>query len=323
MIETTSPSKRPSVPMGEKTRKWIALAAATWTVVGTEVAITRLPTLEGNVRTLLIGILLFALIAGIGGVIFALRGNRRASITLLVLSSIYPGYFSWVLRLIPIALIFYLMFDSWKIATRNHLKSRRRVWLESSVFIVAIGSLVWLQFHADAMASTETKRAQYAFQQLTDKVSKREGAPTPWLTPERAGDVSYLDGSKASLWVPKPSPEGERSDCFYVDQTRKGVTSGFIYFGCTPPHARVILQRQKAVVVGFISGNKVSSFIVTSAGITVKVPVTFGYFLLPSTISEFPLAKFAFTYSQLGRGTCKADVLLAPGSSNSVGCVIA
>ncbi len=316
-------SERPKNPMSEKTRKFIAVATAVWIVIGLAVANSKLSTLEGNARTLYIVIVLFDVLAGISAVIYALRGKRRATIILLALSSLYPAYFSRVLSLIPIALVFLLLIDSWRISARNHLMSRRKIWLASTVFIALMGSLTWMQLRVDPMASTETKRVQHAFQQITDNISKKEGVPTLWLTPVRAGDAKYPDGSKASLWVPKPSPQGDRSNCFYVDQIKKNTSYGYIYFECNSPKAAVVLQRQHAVVVGFLSDPKANFVTVTAGRSTARVPVTFGYFIVPGAISSFPLAKFTITYTDLHQATCEVVDLGAPGSVDAARCTIA
>lgn len=323
MTEPTLPSKRPSVPMSEKTRKLIAFVVAAWTVAGLAVAIAGLSAVERSARPIVIATILLALLAGIGATIFALRGKRRDTMILLALSSLYPTYFWWVLSLIPIAMVFYLALDPLRISLRNPLLSRRKIRFASLLFVAALAGSMWLKFHVDPHASTETKRVQYAFQQMTDTVSKKEGVSTPWLTPIHAGVVAFSDGSKASLWVPKASPVGDRADCFYVDKPDKTGGSGYFYFACSPPKAPVILQRQGLVVVGFISETKASFATVTSGQTTVKVPVTYGYFIFPSAVSVDPLARFTISFSQPGQATCKTSSLMAPGFANSVECVIA
>lgn len=327
VVETVSefkePSKRPKNPMSEKTRRFIAVASVFWILIGLAIANSKLSTVEGNVRTFSIVIVVFDALAGIGAAIYALRGNRRATIILLALSSLYPSYFSRVLSLIPITLAFFLMVDSWRISVRNHLMSRRKFWLAWSVFIAVIGTLTWMQLHIDPNASTESKRVHHAFKQITDNISKQEGAPTPWLTPVRVGDAKYSDGSKASLWVPKPSPQGDRSNCFYVDQIKKNSSYGYIYFECNSSKAAVVLQRQHAVVVGFLSDAKANFVTVSADGIKATVPVTYGYFIVPGAISAFPLAKFTITYTDLHQATCEVVDLGAPGSADSARCTIA
>ncbi len=327
VVETVSefkePAKRPKNPMSDKTRKFIAVASVFWILIGLAIANSKLSTVEGNVRTFSIVIVVFDALAGVGAAIYALRGNRRATIILLALSSLYPSYFSRVLSLIPITLAFFLMVYSWRISVRNHLMSRQKFWFACSVFIAVIGTLTWMQLRIDPNASTESKRVHYAFKQITDNISKKEGAPTPWLTPVRAGEATYSDGSKASLWVPKPSPQGDRSNCFYLDQIKKNTSYGFIYFECNIPKAAVLLERQHAVVVGFLNDKKANFVTVTSGGAKVTVPVTYGYFIVSGAISTFPLAKFTITYTDPGSATCKVEIPMAPGSANSGVCVIA
>ena len=189
-------------------------------------------------------------------------------------------------------------------------------------FFVIIVILVKTGSPTNPMA-TESRRVQNAFDGIFSAVSKKEAVPLPWITPVRAGTVSYTDGSKASLWVPKATPEGNRSSCFYVDQPRKGGASGFYDSLCSVPKSEVILERQGPVVVGYVRMTKARFATITSGGITVDVPITFGYFIFPSIVSEDPKAKFAISFIDPGGATCKVVDLPAPGSAASIECVIA
>lgn len=323
MTEPALPAKRPRIPISEKTRKFTSVAAAVWTVVGLFAAIFRWSTVEQNSRTFVMSFIFLTLLAGVGAVIFALRGTRRNAMFFLVVASIYPANISRILGWIPLALLTYLFFDSLRIAGRDKLRSARRIWFAGASVVVFMVGSTWYQIHFDSATAMESKRVQRAFQQMTASISKKEGVSTPWLTPVRAGVATFPDGSKASLWVPKPSPKGDRSNCFYVDQTKKNTSYGFIYFECNPPKAAVLLQRQHAVVVGFLSDPKANFVTVTSDHSTARVPVTFGYFIVPGSISAFPLAKFTITYADPGQATCKVSDLGAPGFASSGVCVIA
>jgi hypothetical protein len=170
--------------------------------------------------------------------------------------------------------------------------------------------------------STESGRVQHAFKGIFASVSKKEAAPLPWITPVRAGTMSYTDGSKASLWVPKPSPQGNRSNCFYVDVPRKDGASGFSDSSCTVQKSPVILERQGSIVVGFVSMESATQASVSVRDITFKVPITHGYFLLPGALSADSNAKFTVTFSDPTGWTCAGTEILAPGSSRSESCVI-
>lgn len=323
MTQSPVQVKRPTVPMGRRIRTFIALAATVWTAVGFSLAVARYSAVVGNSGPFFIATIFLALLAGVGAIVFALRGKRRDTMLCLVLSSIYPTYFWWVLSFIPIALIVCLMLDSLRISVRNPLVSRRKIQLMGLFVLAVMAGTIWLMFHSDPMASTETKRVQRAFHQMADKVSKNETTPTPWLTPVSAGEAVYPDGSKASLWVPKPSILGNRANCFYVDKPTKNGATGFFYFGCTPAKVPVILARQGSVVVGFVSMPRATYAKVSTSHLTEVMPVTNGYFLLPAALSLDPSAKFTITFTEPGQATCTVKDLVAPGVSAAEECVIA
>lgn len=316
-------SEHPNVPMGEKTRKFVALAAAVWTVVGSAMAIAGFSAVEKNAGPFFIATIGLALLAGIGATVYALLGKRRATMLFLVLSAIYPTYFWWLLSFIPIGLVVFLMLDSLRISVQNPLVSRRKIQLMGLFVLAVMTGTIWLTFHSNPMASTETKRVQRAFQQMANKVSKNEGTRPAWLTPVSAGEVTYPDGSKASLWVPKSSLLGNRANCFYVDEPRKNGASGFYYFACSPPKVPAILTRQGGVVVGFVSMTRARQATVSGSHTTLVVPITNGYFLLPGALSLDPRAKFTITFTEPGQATCTVKDLSAPGFSISEECVIA
>jgi hypothetical protein len=170
--------------------------------------------------------------------------------------------------------------------------------------------------------TTESGRVHKAFEGIFSAVSKKEAVPLPWITPVQAGTVSYPDGSKKSLWVPKPSPQGNRSNCFYVDEPRKGGASGFSESSCVVQKSPVILERQGSIVVGFVSMTSATQASVSVRDLTFQVPITHSYFLVPGTLSADPNAKFTVTFSDPTGWTCKGTEVLAPGSSTSEECVI-
>jgi len=171
--------------------------------------------------------------------------------------------------------------------------------------------------------NTEAGRAEHTFNAMLLAVSKQEPTPVSWLTPVHAGMATYADGSKASLWVPRTSPQGNRSNCFYVDKPRKGGASGFYESACLMPKASAIMERQGSVVVGFVSMARARQVTVSVLGRAYVVPITNGYFLVPGVLSLDPSAKFTITYTEPGQATCTVRDILAPGVSPGGECVIA
>jgi hypothetical protein len=162
------------------------------------------------------------------------------------------------------------------------------------------------------MASTESGRVQQAFEQMATTVSNKEGVPTPWITPMHVGVASYSDGSKASLWVPKPSPQGVRLNCFYLDEPSVGGATGYIEAlcmkhmldwlctsglggQCIQPGKVVNLARNGSIVIGSVGLWPAHSVFVTTNGMTTRLPIKYGYFIIPGSLSEGWTTKFTIT----------------------------
>lgn len=205
----------------------------------------------------------------------------------------------------------------------NHW-SPKKVQITAAVFFLAVMVVVVrTNSPADPM-QTEAGRVQHAFQAISAAVAKNEAVPLSWISPIHVDTVSYPDGSKASLWVPKTSPQGNRSRCFYVDQPAIGGASAFYDSQCNVAKSGVVLERQGHVVIGFVNAiGKAKLALITSAGHTVDAPITNGYFIFPAEVSENAKAIFDISFNDPGGAACKVLSLQAPGGSETVQCVIA
>lgn len=210
-----------------------------------------------------------------------------------------------------------------RLRSDSGMSSGDKVLLLSILIVIWLGAELVVNQPTSPPMATEFGRVQNAFEGIFSAVSKTGAVPLPWITPVRAGTVSYTDGSKASLWVPKSSAQGNRSSCFYVDQPSKGGASGLSESLCRVPKSEVILERQGHVVVGYVRITKAHFATISSGGITVEAPITFGYFIFPSSVSQDPRAKFAISFIDPGGAACKVVDIPAPGSSASIECVIA
>lgn len=199
----------------------------------------------------------------------------------------------------------------------------RKFWLAAGLLLFVIIVILVRTGTPTNPTNSAFGGVQHAFESIFSTVSKKEAGPLSWITPVPAGTVSYPDGSRASLWVPKSSPLGNRSSCFYVEEPRKTGASGFLESLCTIPNSEVILERQGSVVIGFVNVTKAKFAAISSDGITVEAPITFGYFIFPSTLSRDPKLKFTISFIDPGGATCKVKDLLAPGAADSIQCVIA
>lgn len=325
---------------GEKPKVWSFFA---WPVVGAALVVSIL-----GMMTIGLFVLPFALI----GLHFLLKwgGNRKSSVGVISgagLPFLFVAYLNrngpqtvcspyenggqdctlekspWPFVIIGAILILLGVMLFLRLRSNSGLSSRDKGLLLSILIVIWPGAQLVINQPAPPLMATESGRVQNAFEGMFSAVSKREAVPLPWLTAVQAGVVSYPDGSKVSLWVPKAAPDGNRSGCFYLDERNKRQGAGFYESLCIVPKSEVILERQGAVVVGYVRMTKARFATITFGGMTVDAPITFGYFIFPSALSEDPKAKFAISFIDSGGATCKVVDLPAPGSSVSVECVIA
>ncbi|HUW87675.1 MAG TPA: hypothetical protein VMW30_04775 [Candidatus Paceibacterota bacterium] len=328
--------------MNETKSSWMSFLA--WPVVGATLAVSVLGAMTIGLYVLPLAIAaLFALLRW--------GGNRKSSVGLISgagLPFLYIAFLNrhgpadivcrlyadggqqcaqefspWPLLIIGTILVLLGMLLFVRLRSGSTMSSRSTgLWTLTLVVSVIFTRLIATPASIPPIA-TESGRIQNAFNEMSVVVIKKEGVPAPWLTPVHAGTVSTLDGSKVSLWVPKPSPLGIRSNCFYVEERRKGGSSGLTENSCIVPKSEVILERQGFVVIGFVRMTKANFATITSNGVTLKAPITFGYFIVPSALSGDPKGKFAISFIDPGGATCKVADLPAPGDSASIQCVIA
>lgn len=167
----------------------------------------------------------------------------------------------------------------------------------SGLLVLTVVAIVfWFILHGYQMNSNEATRVQQGFDHISVAVAHKAGITSLELAPVYAGIASYPDGTKASLWVSNPAPLGIRSGCFYFDITTRGLASGGQSNTlCGEPGSDISLERTGigAGVVGFVGLWPAHTVSVTAAGIISKLPVTFGYFIVPGSQSVDPAAKFA------------------------------
>ena len=163
---------------------------------------------------------------------------------------------------------------------------------------------------------TETERVQRAFQRMSVDVAIKDHVPSVKLVPVHLGVESYSDGTSASVWVTGPTPEGILSRCFYIDITGNGSASQFGQSACGGPGGIVALDRFGPIVVGDIGTLPAVNVFVNFTDLSIQVPVTSGYFLVPSAVSANPNAKFTITLmGRAGKPIGMVTDLTAPGSA--------
>ena len=186
------------------------------------------------------------------------------------------------------------------------------------VMFLMTGGYVLALPSSDATNAAEAARAQEAFQRMSMVVAHQDGVPPVELTPVRAGVALFPDGTKASLWVADAATIGIRSHCLYVDEPRKGGSSGYSESACGAPGRDVSLDRIGigSSVIGYTGLWPARTVFVTVNGVTTRLPVTFGYFILPGALSTDPKVKFTITLmSKTDNSLGTVSDLMAPGSA--------
>lgn len=165
------------------------------------------------------------------------------------------------------------------------------------------------------IGKTEAERVQKEFKQMSVDVALKDRVKSVKLNPVRAGAESYLNGTKASVWVTGPTPKGIRSRCFYIDVTGPGSVFGLGQSACGGPGGIVSLNRVGPIVVGDI-GTLPAVTVLVRVGVTVQLPVTSGYFVVPSALSSNPNTTFTITMmNKAGKSIGMVTDLVAPGSA--------
>ena len=186
------------------------------------------------------------------------------------------------------------------------------------VMFLMTGGYVLALHSSDATNAAEAARAQEAFQRMSMVVAHQDGVPPVELPPIRAGVATYSDGTKASLWVADAATIGIRSHCFYLDEPRRGGASGYSESACGAPGRDVSLDRVGigSSVIGYTGLWPARTVFITVNGVTNRLPVTLGYFMLPGVQSVDPNAKFTIMLvSKTGQSLGTINDLMAPGSA--------
>jgi len=196
-----------------------------------------------------------------------------------------------------------------------------KVGLLGVLIVVAVVAVVWITDKPgpEADYATEPGRVLQAFSQISLAVAQEEGLASLNLAANKVDDTNYPDGTKASLWATDPDLLGIREHCFYVDEVKKGLSSGYSQSLCAVPGSTVDLDRQGSVVVGFIGLAPVQTVSLTVNDIIYKVPVTDGYFLVPGAIPTDVNTKFTVSFlTNPGGAVATVTDLVAPGSASPV-----
>lgn len=209
-------------------------------------------------------------------------------------------------------------------------------FLHSSLSIaIAVAILAGCSNQPGPVLSTEAERVQQAFSDLSLGVARKDSVSSVQLTPVHVGVVSFADGTKASLWVTGPTPAGVRSHCFYVDVTKLGSPGSSGESACGGPTKMVTLNRFGPIVIGDVGTWPVPYVYIASHGLQTEIPttaiknqaiagqthyyelpITSGYFLVPSELSADPKAMFLISLTNAAQksvGTVSG--LVAPGSA--------
>lgn len=206
------------------------------------------------------------------------------------------------------------------VARTRGIRSRQAIAATSLVAVMLLlsGGYVWALNGSGPGNANEPGRVQKAFQQMSADVTQKQNISALAFAPVPAGSTSFADGTRATLWVTNPDPLGIRSQCFYVDITKGRSASGFSESACGEPGKEVSLERTGIVssIVGYVGLWPARSVFITVSGVTTRLPITLGYFLLPGKLSMGLNTSFTITLmDKADRSLGTVSALVAPGSA--------
>ncbi|MBB5868203.1 hypothetical protein F4553_001582 [Allocatelliglobosispora scoriae] len=184
-----------------------------------------------------------------------------------------------------------------------------------ATLVLAAGLAACTRSTATAEGPSRQERVRQAFQRLGTEIAAKDGLPTGPTGYLRAGMNTLPSGTELTLWVSDPGdPVKARSRCFYLDeQHRDGVVSG--YTGCGVPGREVSLSGDTATLVGSTGTWGATAVKIEGNGTSTEVPVTAGYFLVPSTFTKEVDVPLTLTLLDEAKVLGTVTELMPPGSA--------
>jgi hypothetical protein len=190
----------------------------------------------------------------------------------------------------------------------------------STYVLLAVGLLVALTSCSISMSkpptSGEADRVAKAFAKISADAKQKDGVAPTWSIPKLAAKTSLPDREKATLWVASEESKGILTRGYYLDIVRNKPkrASGMSLWG--RPTQQVSLDRSMPpIVIGNVGSWPAKTVRVIVGGTSIDLPVSGGYFLIPSERTTNISQKFTITLlNKTGAPIGTVSDLSAPGS---------
>ncbi|HUW78913.1 MAG TPA: hypothetical protein VMV52_09235 [Candidatus Nanopelagicaceae bacterium] len=143
---------------------------------------------------------------------------------------------------------------------------------------------------------TEAQRITASFAKIKTEVAKKDGSPSDWSKPILAAKTTLKNGRIASLWVADNVSPGLPTHGYYLDITSKESTALRGVSSWTEGSQEISIENRSGnAVVGDVGSWDVTNVGISNGSSNADVPVTKGYFLIPSDLTSDPSSRFTIT----------------------------
>jgi hypothetical protein len=148
-----------------------------------------------------------------------------------------------------------------------------------------------------SQSSTEAQRVAQAFATISTAAEKRDGRKSVWSKPVVAARTSLPNGDQTAMWV-AGNVALDTSHGYYLDFTseKSKTAKGVPFWGSITTEEISLDRALGSFVVGTIGHAwGASSVRVTAHGVSVDLPVTKDFFLVPGYLATDPASKLTIT----------------------------
>ena len=143
--------------------------------------------------------------------------------------------------------------------------------------------------------TTEAERVTSAFDVLAKGAQLKDGLAPMKLTPKLASRSLLPNGVRGALWVAAEPTRPALNHCFYLEFTSSKSSGTTSTSSCGGPTESISLNRIGLVVIGDVGSWPATRVLIAIPGSSVDLPVTKGYFLVPSTLTTNQSQTFKIT----------------------------
>jgi hypothetical protein len=150
--------------------------------------------------------------------------------------------------------------------------------------------------------TTEAERVTSAFDVLAQGAQLKDGRAPMKLTPKLASRSLFPNGVNVALWVAGEPTRPALDHCFYLEFTSIKSSGTTSTSSCGGPTESISLNRIGSVVIGDVGSWPATRVLIAIPGSSIDLPVTKGYFLVPSALAVNSSEKIEVTlFDQWGK----------------------